>query len=157
MWPDQPMSQPRPPSDLEQELRLLRRELAELRASQAMHQEAREGWRRSSNWQASSIRPWMPLLSSMTIIGLLFLMPPLKEIFQCSAHEALGRTLDQFIPLPLRSAHREHIRRFAETGETSRRMGANMEISGLRRERRDLPSRSVHFSYGTIGEAMVYA
>jgi PAS domain S-box-containing protein len=55
-----------------------------------------------------------------------------EEIFQCSAQEALGKTLDQFIPLPLRSAHRDHIRRFAETGETSRRMGAHREISGLR-------------------------
>ncbi|MCW5781918.1 MAG: PAS domain S-box protein [Nitrospirales bacterium] len=55
-----------------------------------------------------------------------------EEIFQCSAQEALGNTLDRFIPLPLRSAHREHIRRFAKTGATSRRMGANMEISGLR-------------------------
>jgi len=55
-----------------------------------------------------------------------------EEIFQCSASDVLGQPLDQFIPEPLRAAHREHLQRFAESEETYRRMGMYREISGLR-------------------------
>ncbi|HSF09624.1 MAG TPA: PAS domain S-box protein [Nitrospirales bacterium] len=123
---------PRPP-DLHQEVYLLRQELAELRAVQAMHQEARDGLEAIEQQLAGIIHSAM---DAIIIIDdkqrIVIFNAAAEEIFQCSAQEALGNTLDRFIPLPLRSAHREHIRRFAETGATSRRMGANMEISGLR-------------------------
>ncbi len=123
---------PRPP-DLHQEVHALRQELAELRAVQAMHQEARDGLEAIEQQLAGIIHSAM---DAIIIIDddqrIVIFNAAAEEIFQCSAQEALGNTLDQFIPLPLRSAHREHIRRFAETGATSRRMGANMEISGLR-------------------------
>jgi two-component system, sporulation sensor kinase A len=124
--------EPRPP-DLHQEVHALRQELAELRAVQAMHQEARDGLEAIEQQLAGIIHSAM---DAIIIIDddqrIVIFNAAAEEIFQCSAQEALGNTLDQFIPVPLRSAHREHIRRFAETGATSRRMGANMEISGLR-------------------------
>ncbi|MCA9499563.1 MAG: PAS domain S-box protein [Nitrospira sp.] len=112
---------------------MLRQELAELRAVQAMHQETKDGLEAIEQQLAGIIHSAM---DAIIIIDddqrIVIFNAAAEEIFQCSAQEALGNTLDRFVPIPLRSAHREHIRRFAETGATSRRMGANMEITGLR-------------------------
>jgi PAS domain S-box-containing protein len=123
---------PRPP-DLEQELYLLRQELAELRAVQAMHQETKEGLEAIEQQLAGIIHSAMDAIITIDDDQRIVIFnAAAEEIFQCSAQEALGKSLDQFIPLPLRSAHHDHIRRFAETGEISGRMGAQREISGLR-------------------------
>lgn len=126
------MNAPRP-SELEQELHLLRQELAELRSVQATHQETQEGLKTIEQQMAGIIHSAMDAIITIDDDHRIVLFnSAAEEIFQCSAREALGKTLDQFIPLPLRSAHRDHIRRFAEAGESSRRMGAHREISGLR-------------------------
>jgi PAS domain S-box-containing protein len=123
---------PRSP-DFEQELQLLRQELAALRGVQATHQETHEGLETIEQQLAGIIHSAMDgIITIDDDQKIVIFNAAAEEIFQCSAQEALGKTLDQFIPLPLRSAHRDHIRRFAETGETSRRMGAHREISGLR-------------------------
>jgi PAS domain S-box-containing protein len=123
---------PRPP-DLEQELHLLRQDLADLRAVQAKQQEAREGLEASELQLEGIIQSAMDAIITIDDAHRIVIFnAAAEEIFQCSAQEALGKTLDRFIPVPLRSVHRDHIRRFAETGETSRRMGAHREISGLR-------------------------
>jgi PAS domain S-box-containing protein len=44
-------------------------------------------------------------------------------IFRCSAAEAIGQTIERFIPERFRSAHASHIRQFGETGTTNRAMG----------------------------------
>ncbi|MBA3612521.1 MAG: PAS domain S-box protein [Nitrospirales bacterium] len=134
------MSHEPPSPDLQYEIHLLRQELAELRAVQAMHKEARDGLEASEQQLAGIIHSAMDAI--IIIDGdqrIVIFNAAAEEIFQCSAQEALGNTLDQFIPILLRSAHREHIRRFAETGATSRRMGANMEISGIRRNGETFP------------------
>ncbi|GJL60719.1 MAG: hypothetical protein NPIRA03_35760 [Nitrospirales bacterium] len=127
------MSHDPPLPDLHREVSVLRQELAELRAVQAMHQEARDGLEAIEQQLAGIIHSAM---DAIIIIDddqrIVVFNAAAEEIFQCPAQEALGNTLDQFIPLPLRFAHREHVRQFAETGATSRRMGAGMEISGLR-------------------------
>jgi PAS domain S-box-containing protein len=123
---------PRPP-DLEQALQLLREEVAELRAVQAKHLEAREGLEASELQLAGIIHSAMDAIITIDDDHRIVIFnAAAEEIFQCSAQEALGKTLDRFIPVPLRSDHRDHIRRFAEAGEISRRMGARREISGLR-------------------------
>jgi len=53
-------------------------------------------------------------------------------MFGCPAREALGRSIERFIPERFRSAHRGHVDRFGKTGTTARRMGALGSISGLR-------------------------
>jgi PAS domain S-box-containing protein len=127
------MNHPSRPPDLKQELHLLRQELAELRAVQAMHQETKDGLEAIEQQLASIIHSAMDgIITIDDDQKIVIFNVAAEEIFQCSAQEALGKTLDQFIPLALRSAHRDHIRRFAEAGETSRRMGAHREISGLR-------------------------
>jgi len=55
-----------------------------------------------------------------------------ERTFRCSATEAIGGTLDRFIPARYRSAHRGHIEHFSITGVTQRRMGDHTVLAGLR-------------------------
>ena len=55
-----------------------------------------------------------------------------EKMFRCSESEVQGQPIEHFIPDRFRSAHREHIRRFTETGGTSRAMGSLGELWALR-------------------------
>ena len=46
-----------------------------------------------------------------------------EKMFRCSASDAVGQSIERFIPQRFRSQHAGHIRRFGETGVTSRGMG----------------------------------
>jgi len=46
-----------------------------------------------------------------------------ERILRCPAAEALGQPIERFIPLRFREAHSSHIRKFGETGVTSRAIG----------------------------------
>jgi len=54
------------------------------------------------------------------------------RMFGVPAREAIGGTLDRFIPVGAREAHRHHVERYATEGETSRQMGSARELVGLR-------------------------
>lgn len=62
-----------------------------------------------------------------------------ERIFRCPAGDAIGRTLDRFIPERFRAAHRAHIERFGATGATVRRMGSDMVLYGLRADGEEFP------------------
>ncbi len=47
-----------------------------------------------------------------------------EKMFRCPAAEALGKSIELFIPQRFRAGHGEHIRRFSKTGVTNRTMGA---------------------------------
>ena len=47
-----------------------------------------------------------------------------EKIFGCPARDALGTSIERFIPLRFRAGHAAHIRRFIETGVTTRAMRA---------------------------------
>jgi two-component system cell cycle sensor histidine kinase/response regulator CckA len=55
-----------------------------------------------------------------------------EKMFRCSESEVQGQPIELFIPDRFRSAHREHVRRFGETGETSRTMGSLGELWAVR-------------------------
>jgi len=57
-----------------------------------------------------------------------------EAVFGCPREQALGAPLAWFIPQRFRAAHSDHIQRFAATGVTSRRMGMQRIITGLRRD-----------------------
>jgi PAS domain S-box-containing protein len=119
--------------DLEQELLLLRQEIAELRAVQTMHHDTQEGLDVLERQLASIIHSAMDgIITIDDEHNIVLFNAAAEEIFQCSASDVLGKSLDQFIPESMRQAHREHLRQFAESGEVSRRMGRYREISGLR-------------------------
>jgi PAS domain S-box-containing protein len=62
-----------------------------------------------------------------------------ERMFHCSAAEALGESLDRFIPGRFRAAHREHIRFFGETKVTQRTMGKIGSLFGLRSDGEEFP------------------
>jgi len=62
-----------------------------------------------------------------------------ESIFRCPAREAIGQPLDRFIPERFRVAHRQHIWRFGETGQTTRMMGARLGLTGLRGDGEEFP------------------
>ncbi len=60
-------------------------------------------------------------------------------MFRCPAKDALGHSLDLFIPDRFRQAHREHIRLFGETNVTQRTMGKTRTLYGLRVDGEEFP------------------
>lgn len=62
-----------------------------------------------------------------------------ETIFQCSAAEAMGTHIERFIPERFRVPHAKHIERFGKTGATTRRMGRQSVICGLRADGREFP------------------
>ncbi len=62
-----------------------------------------------------------------------------EKVFRWPRSAVIGQPLDQLIPERLRQAHREHIRRFGETGVTSRRMGHHALLVGLRADGEEFP------------------
>jgi len=62
-----------------------------------------------------------------------------ESMFGCPREQAMGISLDWFIPDRYRAAHAGHVRRFSETGVSSRRMGAARIIMGLRRNGQEFP------------------
>lgn len=62
-----------------------------------------------------------------------------EAMFRCPAAEALGSDLGRFIPARFRGAHAEHVRRFGETGTTSRTMGRLGALNGLRSDGIEFP------------------
>src|ERR1043166_9287700 len=62
-----------------------------------------------------------------------------ERMFQCPAAEALGKSLDRFIPERFRSTHFAHIQQFGETGVTTRAMAGARSIYGLRADGQEFP------------------
>jgi PAS domain S-box-containing protein len=66
--------------------------------------------------------------------------PAAEEVFRCSAMDAIGTTVDRFIPARFRDAHRKHVERFGETGVTQRKMGRQQPLLvGLRTTGEEFP------------------
>ena len=117
----------------EHERALLQEEVAELRAVQMMYSHTQEGFEALEQQLARIIHSAMDgIITIDDEHHIVLFNAAAEEIFQCSASDVLGKPLDQFIAEPMRQVHREHLRRFAESGETYRRMGTYREISGLR-------------------------
>lgn len=62
-----------------------------------------------------------------------------EQIFRCPATEAIGQTIDRFIPQKFRDAHREHIRSFGQTGVSSRSMESPGTLMGVRADGEEFP------------------
>ena len=68
-----------------------------------------------------------------------FFNPAAGQMFGLTAAEAIGQPLSRLIPERFRSTHGGHVRNFAHTGMTARRMGGLGEISGLRTNGEEFP------------------
>ncbi len=65
--------------------------------------------------------------------------PAAEKMFGLPAGEAIGGPVERFIPERFRATHAGHIRRFGQTGETSRAMGHLGAISGRRANGEEFP------------------
>ncbi|MDR4493889.1 MAG: PAS domain S-box protein [Nitrospirales bacterium] len=132
---DSPLS-----SNLERELHTLRQELANLRAIQTMHQETQAGLEVLEQQLAGIIHSAMDGIITIDENHRVVLFNTAAEqIFRCSAEEAVGKPLDQFLPPSLRHIHRAHIDQFAESEERNRRMDPYREIQGVRLTGEEFP------------------
>lgn len=62
-----------------------------------------------------------------------------ERMFRWPSQDAIGETLDRFIPERHRNTHSEHIRAFGRTGVSSRTMAGAREIHGLRSDGTEFP------------------
>ena len=62
-----------------------------------------------------------------------------ERILGCPATEAIGQSIDRFIPQPFREQHKKHIRNFGETGVTLRSMHSFAELTALRADSEQFP------------------
>jgi two-component system, cell cycle sensor histidine kinase and response regulator CckA len=62
-----------------------------------------------------------------------------EQMFRCPAAEALGQSMERFIPSRYRAVHRGHFHTFEATGATNRSMGALADLSGLRADGEEFP------------------
>jgi PAS domain S-box-containing protein len=62
-----------------------------------------------------------------------------EQLLRCRREEAIGASLDRFIPERFRTAHRGHVERFGRTGVTSRRMGESPALWALRAGGEEFP------------------
>jgi PAS domain S-box-containing protein len=62
-----------------------------------------------------------------------------EKMFGCPSAEAMGKSLDRFLPERFRAGHAQHIRHFGSTGTTSRSMGVMSALWALRADGQEFP------------------
>ncbi len=77
-----------------------------------------------------------------------------EQIFRCPATEAIGQTIDRFIPQKFREAHREHIRSFGQTGVSSRSMESPGTLMGIRADGEEFPVEATISQVKTASEKL---
>lgn len=65
--------------------------------------------------------------------------PAAERMFCCPSAQALGASLDRFLPERFRDGHAHLVRRFGETGVSSRAMGADIDIRARRLTGEEFP------------------
>lgn len=65
--------------------------------------------------------------------------PMAERLFCCPASEALGTSLERFVPGRFRAAHAAHVRQFGVTGVSDRQMGGRRVLYGLRSNGDEFP------------------
>jgi PAS domain S-box-containing protein len=62
-----------------------------------------------------------------------------EQVFGISREQAIGRPLERFLPARFREAHRMHVKKFGQTGVTSRRMGDVTKLWAVRSNGDEFP------------------
>jgi len=62
-----------------------------------------------------------------------------ETMFGCKSEEAIGASIERFIPERFRAGHRDHVRRFGESGETARAMKQLGVPRGLKANGEEFP------------------
>jgi len=74
-----------------------------------------------------------------------------ERVFCRSREEVIGGPLDILLPLRFRGAHGKHVRHFGDTGVTSRRMGDQTVLYGLRANGEEFPIEASISQQGGVG------
>jgi two-component system, chemotaxis family, CheB/CheR fusion protein len=75
-----------------------------------------------------------------------------ETIFRCRSEQALGKSLDAFIPERFRASHKEHIHEFGHTGVTRRSMSSPSVLVGLRADGQEFPIEATISQVGSDRE-----
>lgn len=118
------------------------RELAEASATGAIHRESQA----TRELLLSSLRLDGIVQSAMDAIitsddrlQVLLFNEAAEQMFQCPAREAIGQSIDKFLPARFRQAHRQHVEAFGRSRVTSRKMGQLGKVVGIRADGEEFP------------------
>ncbi|MGH9496042.1 MAG: PAS domain S-box protein [Candidatus Sulfotelmatobacter sp.] len=75
-----------------------------------------------------------------------------ETVFGCSAAEALGQSIEKFMPQRFRAAHAGHIHNFGKAGETTRSMGGLGAVWALRSDGTEIPIEASISQYESGGK-----
>jgi PAS domain S-box-containing protein len=81
--------------------------------------------------------------------NILVFNPAAERMFGLSADAIIGQPLEQLLPHRMRDRHRRHVEVFTTSGATSKTMGPQLEIMGLRADGSEFPIES------TISQALI--
>lgn len=122
------------------EVETLRRELAELRSHEAVHQRTSRGLQTVELQLAGIIQSTMDAIITINDEQQVVQFNAAAEtMFGCSVEDAMGQSIDRFLPERYRANHCQHVKSFGETQVTDRRMGALGAVSGLRTNGEEFP------------------
>jgi PAS domain S-box-containing protein len=80
--------------------------------------------------------------------NILLFNPAAEHMFGFDAKDIMGKSLATLIPQRSRLAHDAHVKKFAESKDNSRAMGAQLEITGLRADGSEFPIEStISYTY----------
>ena len=85
-------------------------------------------------------RQWMGLSLSIRINVFWYSTPQRKKYSVCPRHEAIGSSIERFIPEQFRHAHGVHIHAFGRSQRQSRKMGFMGPVIGLRANGEEFPA-----------------
>lgn len=89
---------------------------------------------------AGIIRSSMEAIISIDADQRIVLFNPMAEkLFACTAGDAIGRPLGDFLPERFRTVHEQHVRRFGVTGVSEREMGRQRKLYALRTDGVEFP------------------
>jgi len=78
-----------------------------------------------------------------------------EKMFKCSVDDAIGGSLNRFIPNRFRAAHAHHIQEFGETGVSMRAMAGARAVYGLRADGEEFPIEA-SISQVDVGDEKLY-
>ncbi len=118
------------------------RELAEASATGAIHRESQAARELLlSNLRLDGIvqSAMDAIITSDDRMQILLFNEAAERMFQCRAREAIGQSVDRFLPARFREAHRHHVEEFGRSRVTSRKMGQLGKVMGLRANGEEFP------------------
>ena len=77
-----------------------------------------------------------------------------EKVFCCPANEAIGSSIGRFIPQRFQADHREHIRKFGETGVTNRSMGTLGALWAVRSDGKEFPIEASISQVHVVGKRL---